>query len=397
VRAAAYDRARPCHVHRRAGAQRETRRVAHAEPPLTRRFGGATIPFRWARLDKLPIATSYDELAAAVRQAAPVLGQPSWTRVADGEVSIAGIVFEEEVRRDEFEDAWLFLVTLRNGGAYVSAGQRLSEADLGERIPRLAPLRDKTVALTGCGALGAPIALELSRAQLGRLRLLEYDQVEVGNIVRWSNGLTAVGHEKLNVLTGLIGADYPYTAVEPFARPLGEARIAVSDEPEFEMLERLLAGSDVLVEATAELGIQHLLSTLADERKIPQVYAWATEGAFGGAVARIVPGGSGCWLCLQRALDDGTIRTPPREQQGTVQPRGCATRTFTGANFDLLPIVAQATRVTAGLLAGDHSGDDVMVLALVDRDGTPLAAPRWETFPLPPQPECSQCGGVAIE
>jgi hypothetical protein len=371
----------------------KTRRLAQATPPLTARFGGASLPFRWARLDEPPLAQSYDEFAEAVRQAAPVLGQPTWAHVADGDVSIAAIVFEEEVRQGEYEDAWLFLVTLGNGNAYVSRGQRLSEADLGERIPRLALLRDKTVALAGCGALGAPTAFELARAQLGRLHLLEHDQVEVGNIVRWPSGLTAVGHEKLTVLTELVGADYPYTAVEPFARQLGEANAASASEPELQMLARFLDRADVLVDATAELGIQHLLSTLADEREVPQVYAWATEGAFGGAVARILPGASGCWLCLQRALDDGTIATPPRQEQGTVQPRGCATPTFTGANFDLLPVVAQATRVTARLLAGDQSGDDVMVLSLVDDDSAPLAAPHWQTFPLPRQADCPQCGG----
>jgi hypothetical protein len=376
----------------------KTRRLAQVRPPLTGRFGGASIPFRWARLDELPIARSFDELAEAVRQQAPILGQPVWARVTDGEVSVSGIVFEEEVRQGEYEDAWLFLVTLRNGDAYVTRGQRLSEADLGERIPRLAQLRDRTVALAGCGALGGPISVELARAQLGRLRLLEYDQVEVGNIVRWPSGLTAVGHEKLTVLTGVIEADYPYTTVEPFPRQLGEAHAASSSEPEMVLLERFLDGADVLVEATAELGIQHLLSTLADERKLPQVYAWATEGAFGGVVARILPGTSGCWLCLQHALDQESgagIQTPPREEEGTTQPRGCATTTFTGANFDLLPVVAQAARVVARLLSGDQSGDDVTVLSLVDDESAPLAAPSWQTFPLRSQPDCRQCGGGA--
>jgi molybdopterin/thiamine biosynthesis adenylyltransferase len=371
----------------------KTRRLAQARPPLRARFRGTEIPFRWARLNELPIAKSYDELASAVHEAAPILRQPTWARVTDGEVSVSGIVFEEEVRQGEYEDGWLFLVALRNGDAYISRGQRLSEADLGARIPRLAPLRDKTVALTGCGALGAPIALELARAQLGRLRALEHDQVEVGNTVRWISGLTAVGCNKLDVLTALIGADYPYTAFEPFARQLGEANVGATRELELEMLARLLDGADVLVEATAEIGIQHLLSTLADERDIPQVYAWATEGAFGGAIARVVPGATGCWLCLQRALDEGTIPTPPREERGTTQPRGCATPTFTGANFDLLPVVAQATRVAVRLLTGDASGDDVMVLALVDGNDRPLAAPHWQTFPLPSRPDCPRCGG----
>jgi hypothetical protein len=371
----------------------KTRRLAQAPPPLAARFSGPSIAFRWARLDELPIAHSFDELSEAVRKQAPALGQPVWAKVTDGEVSIAGIVFQEEVRQGEYEDGWLFLVTLRSGDAYVSRGQRLSEADLGDRIPRLAPLRDKTVALAGCGALGAPVALELSRAQIGKLRLLEHDQVEVGNTVRWPSGLTSVGYDKLTVLDGVITADYPYTTVEPFARQLGEARTRSSSEPELEVLDRFLDRADVVVEATAEVGIQHLLSTLADERMLPQVYAWATEGAFGGAVARILPGSSGCWLCLQNAIQNRAIAPPPYEQQGTTQPRGCATSTFTGASFDLLPIVAQAARVTARLLMGDESGDDVMVLSLVDDQGTARSAPAWQTFALPPQPGCPQCGG----
>ena len=119
----------------------KTRQLMETRPPLSTRFGGAAIPFRWARVDEPPTGETFDELRDAVQQLAPTLAQSTWTAVADGEISIVGIVFTEEVRQGEYEDGWLFLVSVRNGGGYVSAGQRLSEGDLAARIPYLAPPR----------------------------------------------------------------------------------------------------------------------------------------------------------------------------------------------------------------------------------------------------------------
>lgn len=374
----------------------KVKRLAVADTPLQKRFGtGASLQIRWARLKKHPSAPTPEAIVAAANEVANSFHEPLWQTVSGGAISVIGVVFEEEVRQGEFEDAWLFAVLVRGAEGYVIRGERLSEDDLTARIPRLRPLRQRTIALAGGGAIGGPIAMELARSQLGRLRILDYDQLEAGNTVRWPLGITAVGFPKEAVLAMALAADHPYVDVEPFPRHLGLPR-RVEDESELDLLDRFLDGADLLVDATAEDGIQHLLATLAHERGLPQIYAWATEGAFGGVVARVVPGQSGCWLCLRHLINDGMIK-PPFEATGTVQPRGCATPTFTGESFNLAPISAQATRVAARLLTETEPdiGNDVTVLALTEDDGTPLPAPRWDVFALDSRINCSVCGSGA--
>lgn len=387
--------------------RRGRRRVAaRAGRSLAGRFGRTVLEGRWARLEHLPDEGTVDALLAAARDV-PGFQMPAPTPLADGtKLRVTGVVCSEEVRQGEWEDGWLFVVQAdrrqgkqRMQASYVAAGQRLSPADLGERIPTVTGLAEKTVAQVGLGAVGGPIALELARGQVGELRVLDGDTVEAGTIVRWPIGLRAVGRPKTHAIAAQIRADYPFTTVRPFDLAVGGVP-APGQSPqrsESEILTELLDGADIVVDATAEIGVQQLLAALANAAGIPQVYAWATEGGWGGVVARIVPGRTGCWLCLQLALDDGTIEAPPRADTGTIQPRGCAYPTWTGASFDAMPIVAQAVRTTAFTLLADGpnaDGTDVFVCAQVARSASELAPPAWTAHRLARHPDCLTCGAT---
>lgn len=232
---------------------------------------------------------------------------------------------------------------------------------------------------------------ELARAQLGDLRILDFDLVEVGTTVRWPYGLAAVAAPKPEFLQQVLGREYPFTRVTAFNRMLGQVRHGPG-ETDFDVLARMLDGADVLIDASAEVGVQQFVGSLADERRLPQVYVWATEGARGGGVARVVPGFTGCWHCLQLAFDRGCSDLPPREEMGPVQPRGCASRTFTGAGYDLLPIAMQAVRVVVATLVAERreDEDDIFVASLPDRVSP--SPPAWHTSPLETQFECPCCG-----
>lgn len=377
----------------------KTTRVAQAPPVLLARFGGRELAIRWARLDEPPQEISANGVLAAADAAQPGFGRPPWHPLADGEVAVVGVVFPEEVRQGEWEDTWLFGVRTRrhsagaiHEGAVIVAGERMTVADLGERIPTLAPLREATIALAGLGAVGAPLALELARNQTGRLRLLEHDTVEVGQTVRWPVGLTAVGFPKLDTIVHRIGLDHPFTFVEPFPHRLGQTALERRgrSENEFDLVERFLLGADLVIDATAEIAIQQLFTEIAHELAVAQLYVSATEGARGGQIALIVPGAGGCWHCWKHAAGDGTIPLPPSDRGGSVQPRGCAARTFTGASFDLLPVVAQAVRVAARFVAcrGDGPVSTVWVCGL-PAEG--VGAPQWSEHQVAVHTDCRLC------
>jgi molybdopterin/thiamine biosynthesis adenylyltransferase len=368
--------------------------IAHASERLREQFRGEGIEGRWVRLKRVP-GRDPDSYFAAAAQVQESLANPSWQRAETGEIAILGAVFSEEVQRGLTGDSWIFVVRWRNqgrSGVYLTKGERSAPEDLFARIPRLTGLASKSVALTGLGSLGAPLALELGRAQVGDLRILDHDIVEMGTIVRWPVGLPAVGTAKTAVIEATIKSHFPYTSCQSFDRHLGVASSEPhGEEDDFELIERMIDGADVVVDATAELAVQQLLGDLAGEASIPQVFLWGTEGAFGGVVARVVPGQTGCWFCLQLGFEDESIPTPPLEATGTTQPRGCGTRTFTGENFNLMPIVAQAALTTVGTLLGTRPiGQDVLVMSLRD-DDEPGCAPMWSSYPLRPHPKCPHC------
>jgi molybdopterin/thiamine biosynthesis adenylyltransferase len=384
--------------------RRRERAVARASGSFARRFSQPAIEGSWVRLDRFPEqggqAEDLWQAAAAVAGFEP----PPQQRVRQGLVRVLGVVCKEEVLQGRFEDSWVFAVELRTlEGAgrhsqpqhYIARGERLSPRDLAERVPTLAGLAEKKVSLAGLGALGAPLGLELARAQLGELRLLDRDTVEAGTTVRWPFGVGAVGHWKTRILADFIAREYPFTRARMFQHAVGFAAGAQEDSErsEAEVLTEFLDGTDLVVDATAEIGLQQLLAALADQAGIPQLYVSATAGGWGGLVARVVPGRTGCWYCLQRRIDEGSIVAPPAAENGTVQPRGCSAPTWTGSSFDALPLIAQAARTAAFTLLDGHNGDDVFVCSQPARTAADLAAPAWTTYTLEAHPACDACGG----
>lgn len=375
--------------------------VARADDALARRFGGQRIQMRWARLDAAPHKFDAGGILAAADREQSGFGRPPWQSARDGEIGVTGVVFPEEVRQGEIEDAWLFAVRWRRTaggqrqqGEYVARGQRLTSRALGERIPHVAPLRDAVVAQVGAGALGAPLALELARNQVGELRLLDDDLVEASQTVRWPFGIEAVAHHKVETLARFIELNYPFTSMERFPHRLGQTAIERHGrtENEISVVERFLAGASLVVDASAEIGVQQLISDFAREVGVPQVFVSATPGARGGHVALIRPGTGACWHCWKRHTLEGSLPLPPIEEDGVVQPPGCASPTFTGASFDLLPPTAQAARVAAAAISAEGDGDSVVWVCAVPPNG--FDAPEWSTHPIRTFQDCPVCGAA---
>jgi ThiF family/Prokaryotic E2 family B len=375
-----------------------------APSALVNRFNAGKLVGSWVRLDTLPPKCDVEGLIECVRGIDPQAAEPRWQESAVGEISVLGVLVPDEVRHGETEDSWMFAVRLRASsetgsqkGSYLLRGERLSPESLQERTPGLRSFPAGSVALMGLGSIGGVLAMELARAQVGELRLLDMDSVETGNIVRWPFGLRAVGHAKAHYLASFIAAEYPFTKTVPVVHQVGSA---MPQRPrgvpsEAKVLSMLVGGARLLIDATAEIGVSQLASELALRERIPLLSLWATEGGWGGAVAELVPGAPGCWYCLQSWLGDGSIQPPPAEPAGSVQPRGCGALTFTGTSFDMLEIVAQAMRSASRLLRASSTSSTVHVCAMRGADGLELPAPVWRTYAIAAHPRCPCCASAA--
>lgn len=199
------------------------------------------------------------------------------------------------------------------------------------RVPGSAALADKGVAIFGPGALGGPIAEHLTNLGIRVLHINDPDRVDPATACRTPYGVLQAGMAKVNALWLILTQKTPYTEIKRSGHRVGGVR--APDEPhEIEVLDQILSGMDLVVDATAEIGVQLALSQICSQRGIPYVLVSATPGAWGGTVAHFLPESEfGCALCWAWERRTNDQLNPAADPDGTFQPGGCADPTFTGS------------------------------------------------------------------
>jgi hypothetical protein len=371
--------------------------IAKADPLLAECYT-ERMQARWVRLAE-PIREQdssrlHELLAPKDRE----LQKTRWKRVAGGLVDIVGILFPEETSWRKNSDGWVFAILVRPNSRDVTpysilvrAG-RAGRGDLAARVPSISSLEKHNITLIGLGAVGAPSAIEFAKCGIGQLRIIDPDFVDPGTISRWPIGIVVAGLNKVDIIQEYIEASYPYTKVIPYIHRIG---VVYEDAPnDLKVMDEVLADANLVYDASAEDGLNHFLSDLASEQRIPYIRISTTPGAWGGYIARIHPGKTeGCWVCLKRWFQDEEIPLPPFDPAGEVQPAGCADPTFTGTSFDIAEISLMGVRVAVSTLTSEVAGGypeiewDVAVLFLRDDDGN-IIPPSWKTYSLRKHPKC---------
>lgn len=404
---------RPIAMHAIEGVLRRVEPVAGrwlAKPftmPLAGR-PGQNAPGRWVRMAP-PATTDVDAILAAAEAAienATAL-QPGvrakMRAIGEAEHSITGIVFEEELAYGPGRsgNGWLFITsatdkkTRRRENTLVR-GFRVT-GDLQVRVPVAAALAGKHVLLIGAGAIGGFAAVELARAGVTRLTILEPDVVEPGNSVRWPLGRTAWGVRKGLALKDFIERNYPgvVVAVGPFR--VGAATTAAAEAAEavnpLGVLRDAIREADVVVDASASTECQEAVAHSCRVLRKPFAMGYSTEGAAGGVVARFPAGCEACYVCLQAHWADPEFPRPTVDAGGTVTPIGCNQPTFTGAAFDLQEVSMELVRSAVGMLAPEayDPGDWQVAILTLTKEGK-RRLPQWTAASLAPR--CEGCGSA---
>lgn len=373
----------------------------------------------WSRINKIPSSSSGESLFRSINEIAPDVYRGVESEIKRGRGGIHGLCFKEERPGGGLRDAWLFLaykaefsrhrgqIKIDNAHVWLITTEQIGEDDFFQRVPELRSLREKTVALIGLGCVGAPSALEFARAGVGELRLWDGDYVSAGTICRWPEGMSAITIGKAKRLSAYVRNNYPYTRIginhypgsrgDDFAATLG---VFNNGYDQIDGLNKFFEGADLIYDATAELGINHLLADMAKRKGVPYIAVSSRPGGWGGSVVRILPRTeNGCYLCFLKALQDGDISQPSYDPEGDkLQPAGCGDLTFKAASFDVQEISLAGVRMAMSILCeGRDSGyppiqEDVGILHLRE-DGKSIF-PRWEAFKLPKYENCGNpwCG-----
>lgn len=155
--------------------------------------------------------------------------------------------------------------------------------------PRATRLLGTTVVLFGCGSVGAPIACALAQAGIGRLVLVDHDELSWPNVGRHPLGASAVGRNKAEALANRLQADYPHLTIE--GRNCGLHHFLATD-PE------LLEVANLIIAATGSWSAENALNRwhVGDGRGRPILYAWTEAHACAGHGVVIASEG-GCLQC----------------------------------------------------------------------------------------------------
>lgn len=326
-------------------------------------------------------------------------------RAKAGHVLALGFVYPDELGWRQTSDDWLFLCIRVQRPAKRSQGAKYQIAFLStdwggpsaliRRAPALKALHDKSVFMIGLGSIGSPMAMQLARAGVKNLDLLDCDSLQVGNTIRWALGWEYAAAHKATAMADHIAAHYPYTQAKPHDMYIGGPN-AVGDASDYERLRCLAESSDLIVDASANHRVSHFLSDLAKELEIPFLWLTTTHGAAGGVVGRVIPKqGSGCWQCFQYALADESIPLPADTGAEEIQPGGCSQATFIGAGVDSDEVAILASRLAVATLA-KHSCSSYpdflwnVAIGSFLQDGHSIA-PEWKTSTLPIHSRCRQC------
>jgi molybdopterin/thiamine biosynthesis adenylyltransferase len=175
--------------------------------------------------------------------------------------------------------------------------------------PRQRELHAKTLLVFGCGSIGAPIAQQLLMAGVGRLILVDPEDLSWANVGRHPLGADHVGSKKAVALAEVLQKAYPHAHIE--AHPMTSHEF-LEKHPE------LVASSDLIICAIADwkAELELNLRQISKEIVSPILYTWTESHACAGHAVLVYSGGP-CLQCGFSMSGDSKLRVTKWSKEET--------------------------------------------------------------------------------
>ncbi len=147
-------------------------------------------------------------------------------------------------------------------------------------------LRQSRVFVAGIGGLGCPVALNLTLAGVGHVRICDSDRVEISNLNRqFLHDQTKIGSKKTNSARECLQAMNPDTNVE-----------ALCENICTENVDELVADAQVIIDCLDNFEARYAINRCAMRKNIPLVHGavWGLEGR----LAVFQPPKTPCLSCI---------------------------------------------------------------------------------------------------
>ncbi|WP_084286323.1 HesA/MoeB/ThiF family protein [Solirubrobacter soli] len=156
-------------------------------------------------------------------------------------------------------------------------------------------LRDASVLVVGAGALGSPVALYLAGAGVGRLGIVDDDDVEISNLHRQPLHFTPdVGEPKAESAAAKLRFLNPDIVVESYRMRVDETNAA-----------GLIEGQDLVVDCSDTFATRYAINKACCDLGIDLVEGGAVGWA--GLVMTIVPKRTACYRCAFPTAPEGSL------------------------------------------------------------------------------------------
>ncbi len=198
-------------------------------------------------------------------------------------------------------------------------------------------LRDITVAVIGCGAVGSRVVEQLALSGVGKIVIVDDDKFSENNIYRHVLGGAAIGDNKADAMANHLRWRLPY--IEAVSKPV---------KREVWFKEEGWNHVQIMVDATADFtGIREMNQAIVElSNPVPVVYCWLEACGIGGHALLVNGNSAGCFECLLENSGQGPFR-----RCDFLEPYQNVTKDLTGCGgafttFSVLDSIKTATLAT---------------------------------------------------
>ncbi|MDP7060348.1 MAG: ThiF family adenylyltransferase [Candidatus Marinimicrobia bacterium] len=178
-----------------------------------------------------------------------------------------GIITQRWIEAEDLDEVYNLIGGAQAWNAFKADRRDLSRYSRQMVLPEIGEegqrkLLDSLVTIVGVGGLGCPAAQYLSAAGVGKLNLIDGDVVDITNLQRQPLFRSdRIGDPKSDVAAEALSGLNPDCAVESIHTFISE-----------ENCQKLLAGSDVVLDATDNITARRLMDQYCCRKSIPLIY-----------------------------------------------------------------------------------------------------------------------------
>ncbi|MEI6424914.1 MAG: ThiF family adenylyltransferase, partial [Lentisphaerota bacterium] len=248
--------------------------------------------------------------------------------------------------------------------------QSLFARSLGVLSPALSK---KTALIIGLGSGGSYVAEQLVRSGVGKIILIDGENVEPENLCRTGYLIGDVGSSKVAAMTRRLLNINPELNVIPNPRHLADVGK--------EMLTEYVTTSDIILPLTDDNYAQARINHYAYYYKTPAIFAALHRGAKVGELILAIPGVTPCLECATAGVRSSNSKIQPDQDYGTSRLMG---EVALGA--DIHHLDSATVKMSLSLLLRDHPELQVsqFVKTAIEKDFTSMyisMAPTDWAFP----------------